>query len=170
MKPRCLSSGLFVLACFALQGCASRGALQPPQLRVDKIGVDKAGISGLGLEVFFSVRNPNEHPLHIERFEYELWLNDQRLGRGDYSRDVRIEPFGSERVMSDFQLSWFNLPGGVKRVLDEDEVRAHVEGRFRVRERGGDKWLQFSSDARVNLRGRGRRDRERDERDERDER
>lgn len=168
MKPRCWSLVPVALLSLSLPGCASM-SLDPPQLRVDKIDVDKAGISGLGLEVFFTVRNPNDDPLYIERFDYELWLNGQRLGRGDYSRDLRIPPFGTERVVSDFQLSWFNLPGGVKRVLDEDEVRARVEGRFRVRQRGGDRWLDFSSDARVSLRGRGRRDRDDDRHRDRDE-
>jgi len=155
MRPRVSSLVLAALLGLALAGCAS---VQPPQLRVDKIGVEKAGISGLGLEVFFTVRNPNDEALVIERFDYELSLNGQRLGRGDYGGELRIAPYGSERVVSEFQLSWFNLPGGVKRVLDEEEARAHVDGRFLLRRWGSAKWLDFSSDARVSLRGTRDRD------------
>jgi LEA14-like dessication related protein len=98
------------------------------------------------------VRNPNPEDLLIERFEYELILNGHRLGRGYVADPVSLRGFGEERVSSDFNLNFLNVPGTVKTIRDRDRVRAQARGHFYVREGGGFKKIGFDSDAEVDLR------------------
>ncbi len=133
-----------------LAGCGP--ALRPPQLQVQKLDLGKATLAGLNADVFFTVRNPNEGPLAVDHFEYDLFVNGNRLGRGDVNEPLEFAPFESKNVVSRFQLSWLSLPGSVKSVLDRDRVEAEVKGTFFVRSGGGYKKLGFESRGQVDLR------------------
>jgi hypothetical protein len=97
----------------ALTACAT---LKPPTLFIEKISVDRIAITGAGLNVGFRLRNPNPEPMLIERFEYELAVNGQNLGRGFQPYDVKIEAFEDREVVSRFDLNLLKLPGVVKSV------------------------------------------------------
>ncbi len=128
--------------------CAS---VQPPRLQVQKLGVDRAGITGITLDVGFAVQNPNDKDLQIERFEYELLLNGQSLGRGYSADPLTLRAFGEERVQSRFNVNFLKLPGAVKGLLDESRVKARAKGAFHVREGDGIKKVGFDSEASVDL-------------------
>ncbi len=128
-------------------------ALKPPTLRLDKVGVEKARLSGLGLDVFFLMRNPNPDPLLVEGMEYDLVINGRRIAKGYYPDVVSLGPFGQERILSHLDLNWLSLPGAVRSVFDQDRARARVAGVFYVRQgpRRG-KAIPFDGEALVELR------------------
>jgi len=145
-------TSVLVLAIAAALGLAACASVKPPTLRVQGLGVGKVGITGANLRVTFGVRNPNPEDLLIERFEYELALNGHRLGRGYVSDPVSLRGFAEEKVSSEFNLNFLNVPSTVKAVLDRDHARARAKGHFYVREGGGLKKVGFNSDAEVDLR------------------
>lgn len=142
---------LLPLAMLALSACGP--ALKPPTLRLDKVGVEKARLSGLGLDVFFQMRNPNPDPLLVEGMEYDLVVNGRRVAKGYYPEVVSLGPFGQERILSHLDVNWFSLPGAVRSVFEQSGARARVEGVFYVRQgpRRG-KAIRFDSEALVELR------------------
>lgn len=135
----------------ALLGACASAPLRPPTLQVAGLAVGDLGLTGVSLDVKFRVRNPNEKAIHIERFEYELAVNGQSLGRGFQPYDVKIESFEDREVVSRFDLNLLRMPGVVKSVLGEKQVDAHVEGLFHLK---GQSPLPFASDARIDLAGR----------------
>jgi len=146
---RTASPAFFALGLLALAGCAT---LKAPTLQLEGMGVEKVRITGLGLEVRFHVRNPNPEPLRIERFEYELKLNGRRLGRGYYPDSFDLAGFGDQRIESNLDVNFLALPQGVQRILQRDEVRAEIKGKFYVQQGGSLKGLGFKSDAEVRIR------------------
>jgi len=130
-----------------LSACAS-APIQPPTLQVAGLKVGDMGLTGVALDVRFRVRNPNPNVIKIDRFEYELAVNGQRLGRGFEARPLKIESFQDAEVVSRFDLNLLSLPGVVKSVLGEKVVAAHVEGLFHVKGRDP---MPFASDAQVDL-------------------
>ena len=106
------------------------------------------GLTGVSLEVKFRVRNPNQKAITIDRFDYELVVNGQRLGKGFEAHGVKVEPYQDQEVVSRFDLSLLSLPGVVKSVLGEKQADAHVEGLFYIK---GQNPLPFASDARIDL-------------------
>jgi LEA14-like dessication related protein len=137
-------AGLVVLA-----GCAT---VKPPTLQVEGLKIGKFGITGVAMDVHFRVRNPNPDPLFIERFEYELFMNGNRLGRGYEPDPVQIAGFREERVSSRFDLNLLSLPGTVKDLINDDRAHARAKGTFFVRQRdGGLKKLGFDADAQVDI-------------------
>jgi len=147
---RRVSPFLLGLAALAAAGCAT---IRAPTLQLEGLGVDKVRITGLSLDVGFHVRNPNPEPLRVERFEYELKLNGRRLGRGYYPDSFELAGFGDEKIKSSLDVNFLALPQGVQRILERDEVRAEIKGKFYVQEEGGGlKGLGFKSDAEVRIR------------------
>lgn len=151
IRSRVLARVVSVVALASLLS-ACGASLRPPQLQVQKLDLGKATLAGLNADVFFSVRNPNEQPLAVDHFEYDLFVNGNRLGRGDVNEPLEFAPFESKNVVSRFQLSWLSLPGSVKSVLDRDRAEAEVKGTFFVRSGGGYKKLGFESRGQVDLR------------------
>ncbi len=147
MKTRQLL--VVLLAAAGISACAS---LKTPTLAVEKVEKPKLGITGAKLNVVFAVRNPNPEDLVVEKMEFELKLNGNRVGRGYVTETVRLPGFGRERVRSEVDVSWLALPGAVKEAVEDDRAKAEVRGHFYVRQGNGDtKKLAFSSSAQADL-------------------
>jgi LEA14-like dessication related protein len=141
-----------LLAAVGLVSVAACASVKAPILRVDGLRMGKAGITGASMEVGFALRNPNPEAMLVERFDYELFVNGQRLGRGYQPEAVELPGFGEQRVTSRFDLNFLSLPGAVKAVLDDDRAQARVKGHFYVRQAGGGpKKLGFDADADVDI-------------------
>ena len=140
-----LAIGLLVV----LTGCGP--ALKPPTLQVQGLKKGKVGITGAKLDVVFGVRNPNPSDLAVDKMEFELLLNGNSVGRGYVAEPFTIRGFGEEKVISTVDVSYLRVPGAIKAVLEDDQVRAQARGVFYVRQGGGFKKLDFDSDAKVSL-------------------
>jgi len=149
---RDLRSGLWTAAGLVLLTLATSACgVKAPILAVDGLKVGDMGITGVALDVRFRVRNPNPEPLNIDRMEYELFVNGNRLGRGFDSKGLPLEGFGEGKVESRVDVNFLSLPGAIKDVLRQDKVKARVKGHFYTSGHYGDKRLGFDSDAEVNL-------------------
>jgi len=140
-----------VLAAGLAPACAS---VKAPILAVDGLKVGDMGITGVALDVRFRVRNPNPEPLNVDRMEYELFVNGNRLGRGFDSKGLPLEGFGEGTVQSRVDVNFLALPGAIKDVLRQDRVKARVKGHFYTSGPKGNKRLGFDADADVDLQGR----------------
>jgi LEA14-like dessication related protein len=137
------------LTLVALTACGP--ALKPPTLQVQGLKKGKVGITGAKLDVVFGVRNPNPDDLAVEKMEYELLVNGNSVGRGYASDPFTIRGFAEEKVVSTVDVNYLRLPGAVKELLADNEVRARARGVFYVRQGGGLKKLDFDSEAKVGL-------------------
>lgn len=123
-------------------------------MAVDGLRVGDMGITGVALDVLFRIRNPNPEPLNIDRFEYQLFINGNRLGRGYEPTGLQLEGFGEGKVQSRFDLNFLRMPAAIQDVLRQDRVKARVKGHFYTSGHYGKKRLRFNTDALVNLRNR----------------
>ena len=136
---------------FTLVLAACAPALKPPTLQVQGLKKGRIGITGAKLDVVFGVRNPNPNDIAVDKMEFELLLNGNDVGRGFVSEPFTIRGFGEENVVSTVDVNYLRVPGAIKAVLEDDQVRAQARGFFYVRQGGGLKKLDFDSDARVSL-------------------
>jgi len=141
-------STLAIGLALALAACST---MKPPTLQVQSLKKGKVGITGAKLDVIFGVRNPNPEDLAVDKVEFELRLNGQSVGRGYVSEPFTIRGFGEERVVSTVDVNYLRMPGAIKAILDDDEVRAQARGNFYVQQGSGFKKLGFDSDAKVAL-------------------
>jgi LEA14-like dessication related protein len=152
MKTR---SGSLVLAALVASALLTPAcAVKAPILALDGVKVGDMGVTGVALDVRFRVRNPNPEPLRVDRMEYELFINGNRVGRGFDVNALPLEGFGEGKVASRVDVNFLGLPGAIKDVLHEDKVEARVKGHFYTSGHYGNKRLGFDSEAEVNLRDR----------------
>jgi LEA14-like dessication related protein len=139
-----------LLGLVVVVGTACAG-LKAPTLAVDSLKVRDMGITGVSLDVTFRVRNPNPEAITVDRFEYELSLNGNRLGRGYEPNGFELEGFGEEKITSRFDVNLLSLPAAAKNVLERRDGRARVKGHFYVTEEGTTKLRKLGFDADADL-------------------
>jgi LEA14-like dessication related protein len=147
VRPALALAALTVLA-------AACGGVKAPLLAVDGVRVGDMGLTGAAVDVTFRVRNPNPDPISIDRFDYELFVNGHRLGRGFEPRGLQLEAYGEGKVRTRFDVNLLTLPAVVKDVLRDERARARAKGRFYASGPFGTKRLPFDADAEVDLGGR----------------
>ncbi len=131
-----------------LAACAS---VKPPAVRVAGIHLDGVSLTGARVDVGLEIRNVNPENLQIERFDYEVKLNGQVLGRGYSSDPLMLAGFKEDKVVSRVDVNLLKVPGAVKNVLDKDRVDAEIKGTFYVREGSGVRKIKFGSHGNVDL-------------------
>jgi len=134
---------LCTITCMAAVGCGS--SAERPLLTATGLKFHKPGVSGLPVDVTFRVQNPNPKALDVERFSYEVFVNDQSIGRGFVPEPLVIEAFKERQVVSRFNINYFSIPGAVKQVLDQDQIDAKVRGTFYLKGRLWGRQLPFES-------------------------
>lgn len=135
-------------ASFLASACAS---VKPPSVRVTGIHLDGVSITGARLDVGLHIRNVNPEDMQIERFEYEVKLNGQSLGRGFQSDPLTLGGFKEDQVISRMDVNFLKIPGVVKKSLERDRVDAEVKGAFYVRRGSGVKKIKFGTSGNVDL-------------------
>ena len=143
-----LSLAVLVVTTVLAAGCAS---LKAPTLQVDALKMGDMGITGAALDITFRVRNPNPEKITVEKFEYELSLNGQKLGRGYESTGFELEGFAEEKVTSRFDINLLSLPGAVKNVIDDKDGEAKVKGHFYVSQEGSTSLKKLGFKAKADL-------------------
>ena len=151
---RTLRSGLCAAGFVVIMLLTSSSCMKAPIMAVDGLRVGDMGITGVALDVLFRIRNPNPEPLNIDRFEYQLFINGNRLGRGYEPTGLQLEGFGEGKVQSRFDLNFLRMLAAIQDVLRQDRVKARVKGHFYTSGHYGKKRLRFNTDALVNLRNR----------------
>ena len=129
-------------------GCAS---VKAPSVRVAGIHLDGVSLTGARVDVGLQIRNVNPQDIQIERFEYEVKLNGQSLGRGFESDPLMLGGFKEDRVISRLDVNFLKIPGVVKKTLERDRVDAEVKGVFYVREGSGLRKIKFGTRGNVDL-------------------
>ena len=129
-------------------GCAS---LKAPTLQVDGLAVRDMGITGVALDITFRVRNPNPEKITVDKFEYELFLNGQRLGRGYEPDGFELEGFAEEKITSQFDVNMLSLPLAVRNTIEDKDGEARVKGHFYVLEEGSTRLRKLGFKAAADL-------------------
>lgn len=145
-----------IVGAVLLSACAS---MKTPAVRVSGLHLDGVSLTGARVDVGMDIRNLNPEDLQIERFEYEIKLNGQVIGRGFQSEPLMLAGFKEDKVVSRVDVNFLKIPGAVQRVLDRDRVDAEVKGAFYVKDGTGLRKLNFGSRGNVDLNrdGSGRR-------------
>jgi LEA14-like dessication related protein len=137
--------GFYSLLLIALVGSACGQPPQRPTLTATGLKLHKPGVSGLPVDVTFRLQNPNPDPMTVERFDYEIVVNTQTVGRGFVAEPALLEPFKETDVRSRFNINYFSIPGAVKQILGQDRMDAMIRGTFYVKGRLRTQQLPFEA-------------------------
>jgi LEA14-like dessication related protein len=84
-------------------GCGP--SAERPLLTATGLKFHKPGVSGLPVDVTFRVQNPNPKPLDIQRFSYDVFVNDHSIGRGFVPEALLLDAFKERQMTSRFNIN-----------------------------------------------------------------
>ncbi len=125
---------LWGLAC--LGGCGvrqlTRGELEPPRVTLQSLAFGLPTAQGLPLQCTLVVDNPNPQDLRVLGYDYELWLEGQKVIQGESREEVTLPARGQTLVTVPILLKLRTLPRLLPAVLQDEKLSYQIAGGVRL--------------------------------------
>ena len=105
-----------------------RKALENVQITLQEVRLQNIGFTGASVKLFLNMYNPNEITTTLDRADYDIWFNENRLGSGNINKRVDIPPLESRIVDTDFDLNFEGIGQSVISALTENEMIWRISG------------------------------------------
>jgi LEA14-like dessication related protein len=127
------------------------GVFEKPELQFRGIRVNSVGLEGASLEILVDVYNPNSYRLGLDRFSYDLAIEDVHWGLGSTSDPVAVEGRNSTTVRLPLDVSWSRLGAAGREALRTGSVNYGVSGEMTVGTPLGDASVPYSKSGRFSI-------------------
>jgi len=136
-----------VLAAAVVCSCAAFQQLrfEEPTVELDSVEITGLGLSGVSMNVWLDVFNPNDFVIGATRIEADLQLEETHFGSALLEEDVEIAPASHTRVRIPASFTWDGIGAGVRALLVNGVVDYQLESKLRVRTSLGARNLSFKS-------------------------
>jgi len=125
-----------LVSCLTLLGCGVRrltqGELLPPEVRLKGLGLQPPGKQGWPLIVVLAVANPNPMTITVLGYDYQVWVEGQRLAQGASEGRITLPAQGEATVEVPVLLKLKTLPGLVPKLLQEEQLTVEIAGGLRL--------------------------------------
>jgi LEA14-like dessication related protein len=156
-SPLRFSEGLFAAVTgFALLFAGARcsqftGVFEKPELQFRGLRVDAVGLEKASLEILVDVYNPNSDRLRVDRFSYDLAIEDTHWGLGSTTDPIMVAGRNSATVALPLDVSWSRLGAAGREALRTGSVNYGVSGEMRVGTSVGDVSVPYSKTGRFSI-------------------
>jgi LEA14-like dessication related protein len=131
----------FVSSCAVFQQLR----FEEPTVDLDSIEITGLGISGVSLNIWLDVFNPNDFQIGATRIEADLQLEETDFGSALLEEDVEIAPSSHTRVKVPARFTWDGIGTGVRALLVRGVVDYQLETNLRVKTSLGTRNMSFKS-------------------------
>lgn len=101
-----------------------------PKVQFNTLRVQEIDFQEVSADFVFSVDNPNPIPVSLDRFSYDLELEQVQLIGGDEPEGLQLPAVGSAEVSIPATLVWSDVWDTIQAVRGEDEVDFGLAGDF----------------------------------------
>lgn len=149
-------SAPFAIAVMALvlasAGCSNlAGIFEKPDLQFQGLRVNSIGYDGASLDILVDVYNPNSYRLPLQRFSYDLAIENVHWGLGSTDTPLAVEARNSATVRLPLQVSWSRLGDVGRQALQTGSVNYGVSGEIIVGTSLGDVRVPYSKSGRFSI-------------------
>ena len=124
------------VSCLTPLGCGVRrltqGELLPPEVRLKGLGLQPPGKQGWPLIVVLAVANPNPMTITVLGYDYQVWVEGQRLAQGASEGRITLPAQGEATVEVPVLLKLKTLPGLLPKLLQEEQLTVEIAGGLRL--------------------------------------
>lgn len=124
------------------------GVFEKPDLQFRGIRVNSVGIEGASVDILVDVYNPNSYRLGLERFSYDLAIENVHWGFGETSSPLGVDARNSATVLLPLEVSWSQLGRAGREALRTGSVNYGVSGEMIVGTSLGDVRVPYSRSGR----------------------
>lgn len=97
-------------------------AFQKPTVKVEKVTVEEISFAGADLNITISVDNPNVIGITLNRLEYELFIENERLIEGIKTDKLQIAAGKKSEFTIPVELHFKGLQNGIYGILNKDKI------------------------------------------------
>jgi LEA14-like dessication related protein len=133
---------VLVAAALSLAGCAY------PSISVRTARLDSVQLSGLTVDVFFDVENPNQFALPLEQVDWTLRLFDMRVGTGTSRMDKNLPAKQTTRVKMPITVSFGDAAGVATKIRGSRSIPWDIDGTAHITAPTGPLALDFGEKGR----------------------
>lgn len=128
----------FLLLALAAGGCGVReltwGEIQAPKVTFQGLAVYPPNAAGWPLQANLLLENPNNQPLHLLGYHYELWIEGRSVAQGSAREAVNLPPLGQAPARFPILVKINAVLGFLPLVLQNQQQKLHyrLSGSFRL--------------------------------------
>lgn len=157
MVDRRLSKLFLGVVVVAVAGGCVSAVFEKPELEFRGIRIGAIGLGGASIDVVVDVYNPNSYRLGLDRFTYDLTIENLRFGAGEIEVPLSVEGRSTATVRLPLDLDWSRLGGVGRRILDRGSVEYGVSGELTVATGFGRRRVPYAKTGRLSILGNGGR-------------
>jgi LEA14-like dessication related protein len=129
------------------------GVFEKPDLVFRGIRVNSIGFEGASLDILVDVYNPNTYRLGLERFSYDLAIENVRWGLGVTDSPLSVDARNSAALRLPLEVSWLRLGEAGREALKTGSVNYGVSGELTVATTLGSVRVPYSKTGRFSVFG-----------------
>ena len=148
MKKQCLIS-LFALS-ILLVSCLS-WVMEKPSFVLREITLRARSFTEMNLLLGVDIQNPNRFDLTLKSFEYTIYLNNKKIGRGCLEKEILIPSSSIIRVQMPVVTKLKDWGRNLKTIITGDELPYKIEGKTDIKIAFVYRNFPFSKEGHINL-------------------
>ncbi|MDD3581849.1 MAG: LEA type 2 family protein [Desulfobacca sp.] len=128
--------GWLLAVVLGLWGCGlqqlAEGELKPPQVTFEALHLNPPTCEEWPLACTLLLDNPNPQPLKIQGFDYELWIEGQRLVQGESLEALNLPAQGQAKVVVPLLIKLPGIPKVLGALLQKPKIAYEIAGSVRL--------------------------------------
>jgi LEA14-like dessication related protein len=129
------------------------GVFEQPDLVFRGIRVNSIGFEGASVDILVDVYNPNSYRLGLERFSYDLAIENVHWGLGVTDSPLSVDARNSAALRLPLEVSWSRLGEAGREALKTGSVNYGVSGELTVATTLGSVRVPYSKTGRFSVVG-----------------
>jgi LEA14-like dessication related protein len=134
-----------------LSGARCSAVFEKPELQFRGLRVNSIGLDGASIDVVVDVYNPNSFRLGVDRFSYDLSVEDVHFGAGETDSPVSVEGHGTASVRLPLHVDWSRLGDVGRGALQTGSVNYGVSGEMTISTGFGRRRVPYSKAGRFSV-------------------
>src|SRR5688572_6100784 len=127
------------------------GVFEKPDLQFRGLRVNSIGFDGASLDILVDVYNPNSYRLGIQRFSYDLAIENVHWGLGVTDAPLAVDGRNSASFPLPLDVTWSRLGNAAREVLRTGSVNYGVSGELTVATSIGNVQVPYSKSGRFSV-------------------
>jgi LEA14-like dessication related protein len=108
------------------------GVFEKPDLQFRGLRVNSIGLDGASLDIVVDVYNPNSYRLGLERFSYDLAIENVHFGAGATDSPLSLDARNTATVRLPLEVNWSRLGDVGRGALQIGSVNYGISGEMMV--------------------------------------
>jgi LEA14-like dessication related protein len=133
-----------------LMSCLS-WILEKPSFVLREVTLNPRSFTEMNLLLGLDIQNPNRFELILKSFEFTIYLNNEKIGKGHMKNALLIPSSSTMSVQAPIDVKFKDLGGSLKAIFTGGDLPYKIEGNAIVRTVFGSLNFPFSTEGNTNF-------------------